>query len=38
MDEHTRAHVHESPRVVTVPLVLLAIPSVLAGWMNFMLS
>jgi NADH-quinone oxidoreductase subunit L len=32
MDEHTRAHAHESPRVVTVPLVLLAIPSVLAGW------
>ncbi|WP_440996931.1 NADH-quinone oxidoreductase subunit L [Arhodomonas sp. SL1] len=31
MDEHTRAHVQESPRVVTVPLVLLAIPSVLLG-------
>ncbi|RMG59508.1 MAG: NADH-quinone oxidoreductase subunit L [Gammaproteobacteria bacterium] len=31
MDEHTRSHLHESPWVVTVPLVLLAIPSVLAG-------
>ncbi len=32
MDEHTRAHLHESPWVVTLPLVLLAIPSVAAGW------
>ncbi|KPV41630.1 NADH:ubiquinone oxidoreductase subunit L [Thiohalorhabdus denitrificans] len=32
MDEHTRAHVHESPRVITVPLVLLALPSVFAGF------
>ncbi|MFO7857540.1 MAG: NADH-quinone oxidoreductase subunit L, partial [Ectothiorhodospiraceae bacterium] len=31
MDEHTRAHVHESPWVVTVPLVLLAVPSVVIG-------
>jgi len=31
MDEHTRSHVHESPKVVTVPLVLLAVPSVVAG-------
>ena len=31
MDEHTRSHLHESPKVVTVPLILLAIPSVLAG-------
>ncbi len=34
MDEHTRHHLHESPRVVTVPLVLLAIPSVLIGGMT----
>ncbi len=34
MDEHTAAHVHESPWVVTLPLVLLAIPSVMAGWMT----
>jgi len=31
MDEHTREHVHESPPVVTVPLILLAIPSVIIG-------
>jgi NADH-quinone oxidoreductase subunit L len=31
MDEHTRKHVHESPSVVTMPLVLLAIPSVIIG-------
>jgi NADH-quinone oxidoreductase subunit L len=27
-----RAHVHESPAVVTVPLIMLAIPSVVIGW------
>ena len=27
VDEHTRSHLHESPWVVTLPLVLLAIPS-----------
>jgi NADH-quinone oxidoreductase subunit L len=32
MDPHAREHVHESPWVVTVPLILLAIPSVYAGW------
>ncbi len=31
MDEHTKEHLHESPSVVTVPLVLLAIPSVILG-------
>jgi NADH-quinone oxidoreductase subunit L len=31
MDEHTREHLHETPLVVTVPLVLLAIPSVIIG-------
>lgn len=31
MDAHTRSHVHESPWVVTLPLVLLAVPSVLIG-------
>jgi len=30
-DEHARAHLHESPKVVTVPLVLLAVPSMLIG-------
>nr|VFK02700.1 MAG: NADH dehydrogenase subunit L [Candidatus Kentron sp. H]VFK02954.1 MAG: NADH dehydrogenase subunit L [Candidatus Kentron sp. H]VFK05593.1 MAG: NADH dehydrogenase subunit L [Candidatus Kentron sp. H] len=32
MDEHTRKHLHETPAVVTVPLILLAIPSVIIGW------
>ena len=32
MDEHTREHLHETPAVVTVPLILLAIPSVIIGW------
>ncbi len=31
MDEHTREHLHETPLVVTVPLILLAIPSVIIG-------
>ena len=31
MDEHTKEHLHESPNVVTFPLILLAIPSVVAG-------
>jgi NADH-quinone oxidoreductase subunit L len=33
MDAQTKAHLHESPWVVTLPLVLLAIPSVAAGWL-----
>jgi len=32
MDEEVKHHLHESPWVVTVPLVLLAIPSALIGW------
>ncbi|MBY0474828.1 MAG: NADH-quinone oxidoreductase subunit L [Nitrosomonas sp.] len=32
MDHHTKEHLHESPWVVTVPLVILAIPTVAAGW------
>ena len=34
MDNHTKQHLHESPWVVTLPLVLLAIPSILIGWMT----
>src|SRR6186713_2560653 len=34
MDEHTREHLHESPWVVTVPLVALAIPSIAIGWLT----
>jgi NADH-quinone oxidoreductase subunit L len=33
MDHHTEEHLHESPWVVTVPLVALAIPSIGAGWL-----
>jgi len=32
MDHHTMEHLHESPWVITVPLVLLAIPSILSGY------
>jgi NADH-quinone oxidoreductase subunit L len=32
MDHHTQEHLHESPWVVTLPLVLLAIPSAVIGW------
>ncbi|MCK5918197.1 MAG: NADH-quinone oxidoreductase subunit L [Cocleimonas sp.] len=32
MDDHTKAHLKESPKVVTIPLIALAIPSVLAGY------
>ncbi|MEJ2453894.1 MAG: NADH-quinone oxidoreductase subunit L [Candidatus Thiodiazotropha sp.] len=32
-DEHAKEHLHESPKVVTVPLVLLAIPSVILGYL-----
>ena len=34
MDHHTREHLHESPWVVTVPLILLAIPSVVTGFLS----
>jgi NADH-quinone oxidoreductase subunit L len=33
MDEHTRQHLHESPAVVVIPLLLLAVPSLVAGWL-----
>ena len=32
MDKHTRDHIEKTPAVVWVPLVLLAIPSVIAGY------
>jgi len=34
MDHHTQEHLHETPAVVTVPLILLAIPSVIIGAMT----
>jgi NADH-quinone oxidoreductase subunit L len=33
-DEHAKEHLHESPKVVTVPLILLAIPSVVLGYLT----
>ncbi|MEW8627242.1 MAG: NADH-quinone oxidoreductase subunit L [Candidatus Thiodiazotropha sp.] len=33
-DEHAKEHLHESPKVVTVPLILLAIPSVILGYLT----
>jgi NADH-quinone oxidoreductase subunit L len=33
-DAHARHHLHESPAVVTVPLILLAIPSVVIGYLT----
>ena len=32
IDEDARQHLHESPWVVTLPLILLAIPSLIIGW------
>ncbi len=32
MDDKTKSHLHETPWVVTIPLVLLAIPSAIIGW------
>ena len=34
MDDHTREHLHEPPAVITVPLILLAIPSAIIGWLT----
>jgi len=34
MDEHTAAHVHESPKTMTVPLMVLAAGSALGGWIG----
>jgi NADH-quinone oxidoreductase subunit L len=32
MDEETKSHLHETPWVVTGPLIMLAIPSLIIGW------
>jgi len=34
MDEAAKSHLHETPAVVTVPLILLAIPSAIIGWIT----
>ncbi|HSG65460.1 MAG TPA: proton-conducting transporter membrane subunit, partial [Gammaproteobacteria bacterium] len=33
IDPHVKSHLHESPWVVTVPLIALAFPSVIFGWL-----
>ncbi len=33
-DSHTKSHLHESPKVMTLPLVLLAVGSIAAGWIG----
>lgn len=33
-DDHTKAHLHESPPLMTVPLVILAVGSILSGWLG----
>jgi NADH-quinone oxidoreductase subunit L len=35
VDHHTEPHIHESPRSMTVPLIILAIGSVVAGYVGF---
>jgi NADH-quinone oxidoreductase subunit L len=34
MDEKTKAHIHESPPVMTYPLIVLAIGSAIGGWIG----
>ena len=34
IDPHVKSHLHESPWVVTVPLIALAIPSIVIGWLT----
>lgn len=34
MDQHTKEHLHETPWVVTVPLIILAFFSVVIGWVT----
>ncbi len=34
MDKETKSHLHETPWVVTIPLIMLAIPSAIIGWIT----
>ncbi len=34
VEEHVKSHIHESPGVMTFPLILLALGSVFAGWLG----
>ena len=33
-DDHSKAHIHESPPVMTMPLVILAVGSIFSGWLG----
>ncbi len=33
-EEHVKAHIHESPAVMTLPLVVLAVGSIFSGWLG----
>jgi NADH-quinone oxidoreductase subunit L len=33
-DEHTKHHIHESPRSMTMPLIILAVLAVVGGWIG----
>lgn len=33
-DSHAKAHLHESPAVMTLPLIILAVGSIFAGWLG----
>jgi NADH-quinone oxidoreductase subunit L len=35
VDHHTEHHIHESPRSMTTPLIILAIGSIVAGWIGW---
>src|SRR5216117_3255717 len=35
VDHHTEQHIHESPKSMTVPLIILAIGSIVAGYVGF---
>ena len=34
VEEHVKSHIHESPGVMTFPLILLALGSIFAGWLG----
>ena len=34
MDEETKHHIHESPKIMTIPLLVLAVLSVVGGWVG----
>ena len=33
-DDHAKAHLHESPAVMTLPLMILAVGSIFSGWLG----